>query len=70
MQMSFLCHTVVDWKTFLIWCLDLLAVFLQFHFIPPIAVHSLDDDVYLIKNILLAQKMCDNAKAEICISGM
>jgi hypothetical protein len=44
-QMSFLHHTVVEWNTFLIWSLYLLADFLQFHFIPPIAVHSLDGAV-------------------------
>jgi hypothetical protein len=65
--MSFLHHTVVDWKTILIWFLDSPADFLRFHIIPPIAVHSLEDGMFLIKNILLTQKSCDSAIAEIYV---
>jgi hypothetical protein len=65
--MSFLHHTVVDLKTILIWLLDSPADFLQFHIIPPIAVYSLEDDVFLIKNILLTKKLCDSAMAEIYV---
>lgn len=67
MQMSFLYHTVVDWKTFLIWFVDSPADLLQFHIIPPIAVHSLEGDVFLIKNMLLTKTLCDGAVAEIYV---
>jgi len=43
------------------------ADFLQLHIIPPIAMHSLEDDVFLIKNILLKKKLHDTAMAEIYV---
>jgi hypothetical protein len=30
-------------------------------------MHSLEDDVFLIKNILLKKKLHDSAMAEICV---
>jgi len=41
--------------------------FQQLHIVPPIAMHSLEDDVFLIKNILLKKKLRDSAMAEICV---